>query len=77
LYRSPGPAVHRLCHVMSLLPLFCLDAELSVGLAVVGQPDLAPFAPGGGVRQRCVQIWGLERLGRRPGRWVIADGFIP
>lgn len=48
------------------MPLFCLDAELSVGLAVVGRPDLAPFSPGGGVRQRCVHIWGLERLGAPP-----------
>lgn len=76
LYRSLGPAVHHLCQVMSLLPFFCLDAELSVGVVVVGRPDLAPSL-GGGARGHHAQIRELEKLGRGPGRWVITDDFIP
>jgi hypothetical protein len=34
--------------VMLLLPLFCLDAELSVGDVVAGRPDQAPLLIGGG-----------------------------
>jgi hypothetical protein len=61
---------------MSMMSFFCLDAEISVGAVVVGQPDLAPSSFGGGARRRHAQIRELEMLGRGPGRWVIADSFI-
>jgi hypothetical protein len=62
--------------VVPLLPFFCLDVELSVWVLIVGRPDLALFfLDGGGCRSRA-QIWESEVLGRSPGRWVIADGFI-
>jgi len=72
---SPVLADHRLPGV-PLLPFFCLDVELSVWVLIVGRPDLALFfLDGGGCRSRA-RIWESEVLGRGPGRWVIADGFI-
>lgn len=57
---------------------FCFKgAEMDVVWdLVVGRLDLALFfLDGGGCRSRA-QIWESEVLGRNPGRWVIADGFI-
>jgi len=62
---------------MLLLAFFCKDAELSVGVVVAGRPNLAQSLLGGGGRWWRAQIRELEKLGRGPGRWVIADGFIP
>jgi len=62
----------------SLLAFFCFKGtEMDVVWdLVVGRPDLALFfLDGGGCRSRA-RIWESEVLGRGPGRWVIADGFI-
>jgi len=61
---------------MPLLPFFCLDVELSVWDLVVGRPDLALFFLDDGGRRSQAQIQESEVLGRSPGRWAIADGFI-
>jgi hypothetical protein len=61
---------------MPLLPFFCLDVELSVWDLVVGRPDLALFFLDDSGRRSQAQIQESEVLGRSPGRWVIADGFI-
>jgi hypothetical protein len=67
----------RLHQVMLLLAHFCLDAALFVGVVVVGWPDLPPSSLGGGGCRWRAQIWELDKLGRGPGRWAIAVGFIP
>jgi hypothetical protein len=54
-----------------------MDAELSMGVVVVGWSDLAQSSLDGGGRWWRAKIWELEKLGHGPGRWVIADGFIP
>jgi hypothetical protein len=46
-----------------------------VGVVVVGWPDLTQSSLGGGGGWWHAQE--LEKLGRGPGRWVIANGFIP
>ena len=55
--------LHRLCQVTLLLAFFCKDTELSVGVVVVGQPDLAQSSLGGGGRWWRAQILELEKLG--------------
>ena len=57
---------------------FCFKgAEMdAVWDLVVDRPDLALFFLDGGGCQSRAQIWESEVLGRSPGRWVIADGFI-
>lgn len=62
--------------VWSLMPLFCLDVELSVRVLGGGWPDLASSSLGDGGRRSEAQIRESVMLGRRPGRWFIADGFI-
>jgi hypothetical protein len=48
-----------------------------VSVVVAGRPDLAQSSLDGSGRWWRAQIRELEKLGRSPGRWVIADGFIP
>jgi hypothetical protein len=62
---------------MLLLACFCLDVVLFVDAVVGGWLDLALCFLGGGGRRRRAQIRELEKLGRGPSQWVIADNFIP
>ena len=72
-----GPAHLCLRQVMLLLACFCLDVVLFVDAVVGGWLDLALCFLGGGGRRRRAQIRELEKLGRGPSQWVIADNFIP
>ena len=48
----------------------------AVCLGFDGRPDLALFFLDDGGCRSPARIWESEVLGRGPGRWVIADGFI-
>ena len=74
---SPRSAARRLCQVIVLLSLFWLDVGRCLVDVVVGRPNRAPFSLGGDFYQLRAQIWELEPLGRCPGCWRIAVGFIP
>jgi hypothetical protein len=55
-----------------------MDVGCAVGSVEDGEldPPRFPLGRGGRCRWRA-RIWELEELGRGPGRWSIADGFIP
>ena len=60
------------------MSVFCLkEAEQAVGLVECWWWDQARASlDGGGCRRRVLALV-RKSLGRRPGRWVNADGFIP
>ena len=53
-----------------------MDSRLAEGLVEDGWPDLVRFFLGDGGRRQRAQIWGLEELGRVPGRCSTADGLL-
>ncbi|CAO2145787.1 unnamed protein product [Urochloa humidicola] len=76
LYRNLRLAVRRLPQVMLLLAFLVMGAEVAVGDVVCDRLDLACIFLDGGGRHRRGQFQELESLGRGPGRWATADGFI-
>ncbi|RLN22230.1 hypothetical protein C2845_PM07G39430 [Panicum miliaceum] len=77
LFRSLGPAIHRLFQVMFLLAyVFFKGVEQAVGVVDGGRLDLAPSSFGGKDRRWRAPIQELEWLGCVPGRWAIAEGFF-
>ncbi|CAN6331998.1 unnamed protein product [Urochloa humidicola] len=64
------------CQVRWFLPFCFKDAGCAVGDVVGGRLDPARFPLGDAGRRRRGRIQELDGLGRGPGRWATADGFI-
>jgi len=69
--------VARICGASLCLPLFCFEESGHAGgHAEDGWPDRARASIGGDSRRWRVQFRDLGSLGRGPGRWTTAEGFI-
>jgi len=76
LYWSSS-TVARICGASLCLPLFCFEESGHAGgHAEDGWPDRARASIGGDSRRWRVQFRDLGSLGRGPGRWTTAEGFI-
>lgn len=76
LYRSPGLALPRPGQVMLVLAFLSKGAKQGIGVADRGRLDLGRSSRGGASRRRRAQVQELVGLGRVPGRWTTAEGFI-
>jgi hypothetical protein len=77
LFRSSGSAIRRSFRVVAA-SAFCIKvAKPAMGFVEEGWLDLPRVSLCGGDRRWRVKTQDLGSLGRDPGRWAIADGFIP